>query len=238
MRKDINQNTIQSWFNQEYLNKGIRSMRPSRAYDQFIELLQVKSGRRLLDIGCGPGWVLQAAVKNGLSTFGIDLSLEALKLAKSISPASELILTSAGSLPFPDQYFDYITLIGVLEHFTEVEKSIFEIQRVAKNEAIFCIMVPNSRTLYWQILEKSRYKANPGNENAYPLNYWKKLFISNNFQILDLKRDDWRLKNFTGLLNGNGSLSSRMQKLIERIIPLQFAHQFIFLLKQASPSSK
>jgi ubiquinone/menaquinone biosynthesis C-methylase UbiE len=238
MRKDITENKIQSWFNREYQRRGVRSMRPSRAYDQFIELLQVKSGCRLLDIGCGPGQVLQSAVKSGLSTIGVDLSIEALKLAKYISPKSGLILTSAGNLPFPDQYFDYITLIGVLEHFTEMEKSILEIQRVAKNDALFCIMVPNSRTLYWQILEKFHYGDNQGNENAYPLNYWKDLFIESNFRILDLKRDKWRMKKISGIIQRNGSFSSGMQKLIEKIIPIQFAHQFIFLLTEAPVAGK
>jgi len=47
-----------------------------------LDYLGAQKGRKLLDVGCGTGFLLLAAFKRGLKTYGIDISEEAIKIAK------------------------------------------------------------------------------------------------------------------------------------------------------------
>lgn len=226
--------SIKEWFNKKYLTEGQKSMRPYPAYAIFCDLLEGKNGEKLLDVGCGPGWILKAANQYGLESYGIDLSLEALKLAKSNVPDSNLLLSSVQLMTFPDNFFNYVTCIGVLEHFVDLKKSISEMQRVAKENATYCIMVPNSQTLYWQFLGRWRSENSRSNENAYPLHRWSELFKNYHFEILDVKRDDWWLKKVSRFIGFKGKPFSWIKNISELLIPLRFAHQFIFLLRKNS----
>jgi SAM-dependent methyltransferase len=71
-------------------------------------------GRRVLDVGCGTGFVLAALERAGLDTCGIDMHRAALLLARP-RVVGPLVRSAAATLPFfPD--FDLVTLLDVLEH--------------------------------------------------------------------------------------------------------------------------
>ena len=67
-----------------------------------------------------------------------------------------------------------------------MDRAVFELKRVAKNSATFCIMVPNSRTIYWiaaQIFSRSHKESN---ENAYCLEEWQNFFSNYGFNIKNI----------------------------------------------------
>lgn len=86
---------------------------PERAcVSEVMRLLVLKSGDRLLDIGCGSGdlLALAAALEPGAILFGVDPDEDALELAShkipgTIHPA-ELHQALAERLPFEDESFD------------------------------------------------------------------------------------------------------------------------------------
>ena len=65
--------------------------------------------------------------------YGIDISSYAIKNSKP-EISKHLKLGSAESLPWPDNYFDFAFSINTLHclHAPALEKSLLEIQRVAK----------------------------------------------------------------------------------------------------------
>lgn len=226
------ENSVRSWFDRLYTNRQERSMRPAAAYSIFLEYLPLQKGMKLLDIGCGTGWLLKVASEKGLQTCGIDLSAAAVQLSRKNSPAS--IVESAGvtKIPFPDHTFDFVTCIGVLEHFTEMEKSVAEMKRVAKRGAHFCIMVPNSKTLYWKIWQRFSREHRESNENALSLKQWQELFLQQGFKVLQMSRDEWRLQrvvSFLGIKTDRWTYQ-HVKKMIWNFIPLSRAQQFIFIL--------
>ncbi len=88
---------------------------PERAYvTEILRLISLKSGDRLLDIGCGSGDLLaMAAVQEpGAILVGLDPNEDALELASHKIPgtihAAELYQGVAETLPFEDESFDIV----------------------------------------------------------------------------------------------------------------------------------
>ena len=217
----VNEKEIKDWYNQRYDAEAEDAWRPYRAYPVFLDCLDVKSGGKLLDVGCGTGYLLKAADQRGLETYGVDIAAEGVKIARKISPNSKIIMGKGEDLNFPDKFFDYVTCLGVLEHFLDIEKGIKEMVRVSKNEALFCIMVPNINFLFWKIKRGKGTEQQDINENLLSLKQWKDLFIRGGLEVLKVYQDRWFMRK------GNIFL-----KLVWGVLPLNYTYQFVFILKK------
>ena len=94
---------------------------PERAYvGELVGLFALKSGDRLLDVGCGSGDLLAAAASReaGAILVGIDPDEDALELAShkiaGTIHAAELHQGVAEELPFDDESFDIVAATRVL----------------------------------------------------------------------------------------------------------------------------
>lgn len=93
----------------------------------FSGLLDQFPRRRLLEIGCGEGFLLAALCKG--EKHAVDLSLEAIRKARSRARA-DFSLALSERLPFPENHFDLVTSVGVMEHFLDIDESLREIRRI------------------------------------------------------------------------------------------------------------
>ncbi|MBU2099605.1 methyltransferase domain-containing protein, partial [Candidatus Micrarchaeota archaeon] len=174
MIKRIAFNTDESaaeWYNKRFSDFGV--FETTKKYNSLmLEWLEVKekTEKKLLDVGCGGGFFLKQAEKF-LKCFGVDFSLEALIQAKKNCNA-DLILASASSLPFKDRSFDFVSCLGSLEHFIEMEKALNEMQRVLKNKGKANFYVPNSNFILFKLNKATYFQPN---ERLASLNEWRKL---------------------------------------------------------------
>jgi len=108
------------------------------------------TGLALLDAGCGAGGFLRFA--RGLGVFdrlcGVDMSAEAIELAREQVPGAELHVGSLTTLPFEDGAFDVVALNDVLQHVEEadVEVSLRELRRVTAPGGTLLVRTNGSRT--------------------------------------------------------------------------------------------
>lgn len=104
----------------------------------FSQLASTLSQGRLLEVGCGEGFLLQAlsaAEKNA-----VDLSLNALK--KSLGRADgAYALALAERLPFAAESFDLVISVGVMEHFLDDDAATSEIRRVLKQGGHYLTLI-------------------------------------------------------------------------------------------------
>jgi len=89
----------------------------------FSKLLDLNGIEDVLDIGCGYGGVAIQLSENVRSVVALDITLERVALLETIRQQENIdnILAVCNgdilSLPFEDNQFDVISLIGVLEYF-------------------------------------------------------------------------------------------------------------------------
>ena len=69
-----------------------------------IQLLGVPYNARVLDVGCGNGYMLGGLANT--NTYGVDISHVNCRRTREISTSSEVIQADAQTLPLKDQSFD------------------------------------------------------------------------------------------------------------------------------------
>ncbi len=111
------------------------------------EIFQMR-GKKILDIGCGKGGVAIACGLKGAIVYGFDTDRNEISIAKKRIETSGIndvfvFISNAEKMPFQDNYFDLVTVTGVLEHVNNLEKVIKEIIRVVKPGGYCYITTPN-----------------------------------------------------------------------------------------------
>lgn len=99
---------------------------------------------RLLDIGCGTGYFLQAAKERGMMVSGIEKDEKA---RESATIRSGLTVNDGDSLwKIENESFDVITLWHVLEHLEKLNETISKIKEIIASEGIVVLALPNCRS--------------------------------------------------------------------------------------------
>jgi len=92
-------------------------------------------GQRLLDLGCGPGGMLDRLAPDlGRAPFGADLNQGLLRNA----PAGRVVRADGARLPFQAGVFDFVLIRLVLRHTPAREQLIHEAARVLRAGGILC----------------------------------------------------------------------------------------------------
>jgi ubiquinone/menaquinone biosynthesis C-methylase UbiE len=92
---------------------------------KFLELLNEVhfEGKRVLEVGCGPGGNLAEIVKaKPKRLVGVDISAQMVELsAEKLGEGAEVIKINGTSIPFGDRTFDIVFTATVLQHNTDEE---------------------------------------------------------------------------------------------------------------------
>jgi len=137
------------------------------------DLLAVKDGERVLDIGCGTGrhsW--EASKIADCIIYSLDIDLEELSRAKGMFREMDergesrgrwvLLKADTMALPFRDASFDKIICSEVLEHVADDEQCIREMVRVLKDDGAIAVSVPTylPEAICWKLSRD--YHDRPG----------------------------------------------------------------------------
>jgi len=119
----------------------------------------LKSGDRILDVGCGKAFLLYdlTQVVPGVEVCGIDISAYALEHARG-EIRTRLQVGDAAQLPFADDSFDFVFSINTLHNLYsyQLDSALREIERVSRRNRYVCVESYRNEAekvnlLYWQL---------------------------------------------------------------------------------------
>ena len=163
-----------------YINDKIKH---KKVFIKMIEKYSKKSGKKILEAGCGTGIISSYMAAKGYNVVGIDVDNDILNLAKKLSKEYfkdqskiEFINKDIFKLDYPSNNFDVCFSNGVLEHFSdkEIVETITQQLRISN---IVVIGIPT------QFFDKS--EALYGNERFLPIDYWRYLITLSGGRILE-----------------------------------------------------
>jgi SAM-dependent methyltransferase len=117
--------------------------------EALLEPVLARGHLALLDAGCGTGgflaWAAQTGAFERLS--GVDISPEAVELARRSVPQADVQLAPLHALPYDDAAFDIVVLNDVLQHVDEtvVQPAVREAHRVLRDGATLLVRTNGGR---------------------------------------------------------------------------------------------
>jgi SAM-dependent methyltransferase len=109
---------------------------------EILETLLPPDRRRLLDVGCGPGFFLQTAIRRGWLAHGIEPSRQAAAHARALGATiTEGFFNDASAAALGR--FDAVNFSNVLEHVPDPAHLIRLAHDLLEPDGMVCVTVPN-----------------------------------------------------------------------------------------------
>ena len=127
-----------------------------RIFDRLLKQIgKHASGGLLLDVGCGPGLLLDVARKYGWEPMGIEISEWAANYAREELglPVIQGMLEGAN---YPPKHFDAIIFNHVLEHVPDPTNILNVARQLLRDDGLLVVGVPNMNSLEAR-LKKERW---------------------------------------------------------------------------------
>ena len=135
---------------------------------KLINFYKLKKNAKILDIGCGKGFLLYEITKlrPDLSVTGVDISNYALKHAIGKEKIKYKLHKAQNNFKYKNKYFDLVISIGTLHNLEifDLKKSLNEISRISKNSYIMVESYKNNLELFnlqcWALTCESFFSQN------------------------------------------------------------------------------
>jgi SAM-dependent methyltransferase len=121
----------------------VRRHSERRRLQRLVRLLRLRPGERVLDVGCGSGWLAHHCRAAGARVWALDLAPAGVSRARGRYPqAASFGVGDAYALPFAPRAFDVVVLSEVLEHLEWVDRALAEAARVLRPRGRAMVSVP------------------------------------------------------------------------------------------------
>lgn len=142
-----------AYFEREYFE-----LHPGKVkYLQYlVRLLKAHGvpGGRVLDVGAGYGFFLAALEQAGYEAYGIEVSPLAVEQARQRSRAQVFEQGAEEPFPFPDDHFDAVTLLDVIEHLPHYSATLASCRRCLRPGGKVFVITLNAHSLARPLLGK------------------------------------------------------------------------------------
>ena len=101
---------------------------------------------RILDAGCGSGVMAAKLIQRGYAVWGIDLAEPMIRHARQLCGSARFGVGDIERIPFPDNTFDVVGSVGVIEYLESDEQALHEIWRVLRPGGEAVIAISNGRS--------------------------------------------------------------------------------------------
>lgn len=121
--KSVYDQNIVFWENAWNMVKSPYKQLPNLGYlPRIPETFTAQGARKILDFGCGSGWLSVYLARQGFDVIGVDVAAQAIKLAETWALQEDLKIAfdvcDIASLTYADASFDGVVANSIFEHFT------------------------------------------------------------------------------------------------------------------------
>ena len=131
----------------DLLAKYAYTYRTMQSYRQIVrELIAPYNNQKVLDAGCGDGRFCYDVRREKLQVMGIDYSEQAIRFARAFCPSADFLVGDLTQC-HPEDKFDVILLMDVLEHFEpdKISRVLFNLSSCLADNGKLIITVPSKR---------------------------------------------------------------------------------------------
>jgi ubiquinone/menaquinone biosynthesis C-methylase UbiE len=157
--------SVASWYDKMVSDKD--SYQNQIIVPKILDILDLKQGEVVLDLGCGVGYFCQKYSQKGAKVVGVDIGKESIAVAKEkTDPSIEYYSHTAESIPFiKNSSVDKITIVLALQNIQKAEQVIAECGRVLKKNGQLVIVInhpyyriPKATSWVWSDREFCQYR--------------------------------------------------------------------------------
>jgi 2-polyprenyl-3-methyl-5-hydroxy-6-metoxy-1,4-benzoquinol methylase len=155
----------------------------------------------ILDIGCGAGAFLYRLRELGWEAHGVETDPDASEVARNLG-----LRVHTGTLDnasYPEERFDIVTVVHVLEHLHRPGDFMKDVNRVAKPGGLLYVEVPNLKSFNFRIFRGDWFHLDAP---RHLCSYWRKplvrLLAENGFRVL-------KIRHLSGTVGLRGSIQYR-----------------------------
>jgi ubiquinone/menaquinone biosynthesis C-methylase UbiE len=125
------------------------SIEKGRFYNKYIDMPAIKKiitnikGKKVLDVGCGPGTYTSYFASKGASVCAIDISEKMIKMTHKKVPTAEVRVADMNKIPYPPGTFDLVFYGLSIHYLKDILPTLKEAYRVLKNKGKLVISTGN-----------------------------------------------------------------------------------------------
>ena len=159
-----------------------------RSINAHLSLLTVKRHvreGRLLDVGCSSGFLLNAA-RLDFEPVGVEPSRWATELClrrMGLPVAAETLAEAS----FPDNHFDVVTMVDVLEHALDPVPLVREAVRVLKPGGLFYVVTPDIGSFSARLLGRYWWGLRPAHFSYFSEGTLRKLLVGAGCRVREVR---------------------------------------------------
>jgi 2-polyprenyl-3-methyl-5-hydroxy-6-metoxy-1,4-benzoquinol methylase len=163
----------------------------SAMYQDFIERFLIRRSGRLLDMGCGLGFFLQAMAQYATwETYGCEISPVAVRYARETLGLTNVICSRLEEADLPLRSFDLITMWDVIDHIPRPDPLLRRCHALLREGGICFMRTPNIivqlprarlKQLLWRRQPGVAYLQARDHAHHYSMSSIRKLLERNGF---------------------------------------------------------
>ena len=239
----VNKLEKEDLYNKNYYSRGVGNMSDNPVI-KLIENLDFshlknnfRKGGLILEIGCGEGKISRWLSSYGFKVDAIDISKEAIKIAKKQKSKVNFIYGDIFGLKRKGNYYNAVFSLHVMEHIKNIDETLKEICRILRSDGKLIIRIPNSDSLEAGMAGKNWFHW----DEKYHVNHWKygefkSLLlkagfkkVTVNFKVLEYKQVLlYSFLNKLGINTDNSKTRSRLLPFQIIFVPLSIMLGFLF----------
>ena len=145
-------------------------------YTRYKWASEFAIGKKVLEVGCGPGIGLGYLAKKAKRVIGSDYDANIVKIAQNYyTDRVDILQSDAQYLPFKDNTFDVVILFEAIYYLPYPEKFLDECKRILKKEGLVLICTANKN---WE-----GFNSSPFSVKYFSVPELLNLFKTNNFEV-------------------------------------------------------